>query len=108
MQDVTKQLIGKFILVSSFLIIVSLLVFSIKGSEKDKIPEIPKEQKLELRNKILEASNLDYQIQDLSKKREQLINEVNKEINDIFTKYKIDKNNYTLDIQNIAFVPIKK
>src|SRR5207253_10643660 len=97
-----KNRIAKIVLYSSFIIIPFLVVISIygvgQGDKEKKVPEISKEIKLELRNKILEAENINYQILDLTKKRDELISQVNRQVDDLMLQYKLDKKNYGLDL----------
>src|SRR5437773_10746642 len=88
----------------SFVLAVRAKYFTGSGN---KVPEVSKERKLELQNKILQVQNYDYQIRDLSTKRDQLVNEINQEIDKLFKEYKLDKKDYTLD-NNINFVPISQ
>ena len=97
------------VLIACILVITFGLAYARTTGIKDKdekSPEISKEHKLELRNKILETVNLNYQIADLTRQRNQLAQSVSQDIDSLYKEYKVDKKDYQFDTDNISFIPI--
>jgi hypothetical protein len=65
--------------------------------------EASKVQKLELRNKILEAENLTLEIEKAETRRDALINIINRDINNLYIELKRDPEKEGLNLETITF-----
>lgn len=84
------------------IVLLVFLGFAIVKAEK-VLPVIDKSTQLELKNKLLEAQNIELQLQPVMQRRKQLLDDINQMINHLYASNDLDKLEYGLNLETMTF-----